>query len=425
MAKRKRKTKQKPQIQEFKLAEIIPAHYNPRTITEDALAGLTKSLEKFGCVEPIIINKRDGKNIIVGGHQRLKALRKLKHKTVLCVTVELSEKEEKALNVTLNNPTIQGDFIKQMASYLDDLRLEIGKKDFVDLRLEKLRLDIESQRFEFRPGEKAPTPTKGGAKFWLNKTDITRFRKYKTFILDFSGGKDSSLALAWMARHFKDRECYAVFSDPGVEFPGMSDHVAQVAAYFQIKCVILKPKTDWWVWLRKEGQWPSLIYRKCQQEFIFKVTKSFRKKFPIETTLLLDGSRATQATRGSKKGLDTPVGSLPKYDAFHPCFCLTKDESENLLKQLKVPLWPGYSQGFVRTACWCCPGQCGLQACALQKNYPGLADCIRWWEKRIGPMQPLRDRYFDQVVKAGERQLAQADKKKKPAHKKRRSVKKK
>ena len=397
MAKVKRK--QQPQIGEFKVAEITPAEYNPREITEDALSGLTKSLEKFGCVEPIIINKRDGKNIIVGGHQRLKALKKLKQKTVICVTVELSVKDEKALNVTLNNPTIQGEFIKGMASYLDDLREEIGKKDFVDLRLEKLRLDIESRKFEFRPGEQAPKPSSsGGGKFWLNKTALKKFRKYKTLILDFSGGKDSSLALAWMARHFKDRECYAVLSDPGVECPGMSDHVAQVAAFFKIKCIILKPKTDWWVWLRKEGQWPSLLYRKCQQEFIFKVTKSFRKKFPKESTLLLDGSKATQATRGSKKGLDTPVGSLPKYDAYHPCFHLTDDDSENLIKQLKVPLWIGYSQGFVRTACWCCPGQCGLQACALQKNYPGLADCIRWWEKRIGPMQPLRDRYFDQMV---------------------------
>jgi len=56
-------------IKKFKLSEIYPAKYNPRQISKDAFEGLRKSIAKFGCVEPIIVNIRDGKNIIVGGHQ--------------------------------------------------------------------------------------------------------------------------------------------------------------------------------------------------------------------------------------------------------------------------------------------------------------------------------------------------------------------
>jgi len=60
------------EVDRMPLAEIIPAAYNPRTIDEASLAGLSRSVEEFGYVEPLIINKRSGR--LVSGHQRLKVL---------------------------------------------------------------------------------------------------------------------------------------------------------------------------------------------------------------------------------------------------------------------------------------------------------------------------------------------------------------
>ena len=37
-----------PEIKEAKLAALQPAPYNPRTISEESLADLRESLEKFG-----------------------------------------------------------------------------------------------------------------------------------------------------------------------------------------------------------------------------------------------------------------------------------------------------------------------------------------------------------------------------------------
>ena len=45
-------------IKEFGLNQLNPADYNPRRISNEAMEGLKKSLDRFGCVEPIVVNTR-------------------------------------------------------------------------------------------------------------------------------------------------------------------------------------------------------------------------------------------------------------------------------------------------------------------------------------------------------------------------------
>lgn len=133
-----------PGIKKFKLKEIKPAQYNPRMISDDALEGLTNSIRRFGCVEPIVVNTRGGKNTIIGGHQRLKALQKLGVKSAVCVTVSCSKAEEKLLNLALNNPEIQGEFIEKIEEYITALKEEVGDDQaFLDLRINELIGEIE------------------------------------------------------------------------------------------------------------------------------------------------------------------------------------------------------------------------------------------------------------------------------------------
>lgn len=54
------------------LADLIPNPDNPRTISPERLAMLRRSLEEFGDLGQIVLNRRTGK--LVGGHQRLKVL---------------------------------------------------------------------------------------------------------------------------------------------------------------------------------------------------------------------------------------------------------------------------------------------------------------------------------------------------------------
>jgi ParB-like chromosome segregation protein Spo0J len=133
-----------PGLKKFQLAKLRGAKYNPHAISEEALAGLTKSLERFGCVEPIVVNIRGGRNRIVGGHSRREGLLALGVTEAICVTVDLSDADEKLLNVALNNPQIQGEFTEALGPLIDKLRKDLGEDGaLVDLRISALQTEIK------------------------------------------------------------------------------------------------------------------------------------------------------------------------------------------------------------------------------------------------------------------------------------------
>jgi ParB-like chromosome segregation protein Spo0J len=138
------------QIVEYKITDVKPATYNPRTITDQELSGLMESLKKFGFVDPLIVNKRT--NILVGGHQRLKAAEMLGLDKVPVVEVDLNEIEEKALNVSLNSHAIQGKFDEEILSVLlKEVKLELP--EYGALELESLEFKLPEVK-EIEPTEK-------------------------------------------------------------------------------------------------------------------------------------------------------------------------------------------------------------------------------------------------------------------------------
>jgi DNA modification methylase len=148
--------------------DLKPAPYNPRRIDQSSLAALGQSIDRFGVVEPIIFNRRS--KFVVGGHQRLKVLRSKKILSTPVVVVDLSEIEERALNVALNSPKLSGEFTET----LQDLLAEIEAADaqiFRELRLGELLLD-QRPRTYLRDPDEAPaaageTSTKTGDLFTL------------------------------------------------------------------------------------------------------------------------------------------------------------------------------------------------------------------------------------------------------------------
>ena len=121
------------------LESLNPAPYNPRDITDRAFEGLKESIKKFGFVDPIIVNKRT--NNIVGGHQRLKAAQSLELKEVPVVEIDVSEIEEKALNVTLNNQAISGFYTDTLQDLLTEISIEVS--DFNELLLNDLIIQTD------------------------------------------------------------------------------------------------------------------------------------------------------------------------------------------------------------------------------------------------------------------------------------------
>jgi DNA modification methylase len=121
-------------IEKKQIADLIPAPYNPRQSTAKQEKHLKESLEKFGMVEPIIFNKQTG--YIVGGHFRVRELKKLGIKEIECVIVDLNEADEKELNIRLNANTGGWDWDTLANDWevvdLEDWGLEIPQFDTVE-----------------------------------------------------------------------------------------------------------------------------------------------------------------------------------------------------------------------------------------------------------------------------------------------------
>ena len=127
------------EYKEVALDDLKPAPYNPRKISPQALKGLVESIKRFGLVQPILVNKRTG--LVVGGHQRIEAMKKAAMTTAQVGYVDLSDDEETALNIALNSPAISGQFTDDLQGLLDGLREELPH-EFVDLRFDDLIKDI-------------------------------------------------------------------------------------------------------------------------------------------------------------------------------------------------------------------------------------------------------------------------------------------
>ena len=93
------------------ISDLNAAEYNPRELTKQDRQDLEASLNKFGLVDPIIVNTYPGReNIIVGGNQRVKLWSEFGHTTVPTLEVYVNEADERELNVRLNKNTGRWDW---------------------------------------------------------------------------------------------------------------------------------------------------------------------------------------------------------------------------------------------------------------------------------------------------------------------------
>ncbi len=120
--------KTKIEIQHVPIGDLRPDPFNPRRISDAELESLTRSIQQFGMVDPIIARHED--QCVIGGHQRLLAARRLGYATVPVIFVELTVEQAKLLNLALNR--ISGDWDNEL---LARLLSELGEAPEVDITL--------------------------------------------------------------------------------------------------------------------------------------------------------------------------------------------------------------------------------------------------------------------------------------------------
>ena len=127
-------------IETRKISELKFAEYNPRTISKKEFKDLTKSIDEFSLVEPVVINSRKGReNVIVGGHQRTRVWESLGNETIQCVIVDLGLDKEMELNLRLN---------KNGGKFDDDLLLNFDQELLYDVGFTDNDFNINLDKYE-------------------------------------------------------------------------------------------------------------------------------------------------------------------------------------------------------------------------------------------------------------------------------------
>ena len=128
--------------------ELIPYENNPR-VNEKAVDGVANSIKEFGFKVPIII---DNANVIVAGHTRLKAAKKLGITDIPCIVADdLSEDQVKAFRLADNKVS------------------ELSEWDFnkLEAELANIAMDMSDFGFDIKPKETENPYTK--------KVDIPKY----------------------------------------------------------------------------------------------------------------------------------------------------------------------------------------------------------------------------------------------------------
>ena len=143
------------EIVKVDINDLISPEYNPRQITDDEMEKLKNSINEFGYIAPIIVNKHN--NHIIGGNQRYEALKSLGYTDVDVVFVDEPDlNREKALNIALNKISGEWDFVK-LADIIDELELndfDIPLTGFDEQELENFYIEEENPK-EHEPVEVA------------------------------------------------------------------------------------------------------------------------------------------------------------------------------------------------------------------------------------------------------------------------------
>lgn len=128
-----------------KVSELIAYDNNPRD-NDDAVDAVANSIKEFGFKVPIVI---DTKNVIIAGHTRLKACKKLKIEEVPCIIADdLTEDQIKAFRLADNKT---GELAKwdldKLSEELKFIEMDMGQFGFEDLE-DLVENDVKEDDFD-------------------------------------------------------------------------------------------------------------------------------------------------------------------------------------------------------------------------------------------------------------------------------------
>ena len=202
------------QIVQVPVQDLKPSEYNPRMASEKEVKELTDSITKFGLVDPIIVNSaKSRKNIVIGGHFRLRVATEMGFTEMPVVYINIPElAREQELNLRLNFNSGSFDY-DLLANFDEDMLIDVG---FSPMEIDNI---FELETGQIPEDEVPPAREKTDKKMGT----IWKLGEHR---LMFGSGTDSAQVTKLMG----DAQADMVFSDPpyNVNYSGKGKDTSEV-----------------------------------------------------------------------------------------------------------------------------------------------------------------------------------------------------
>lgn len=177
-------------ISDIKIDEIIPYINNPR-INDNAVDYVAASIKEFGFKVPIVIDKD---NVVVAGHTRLKAAKKLGLESVPCLKADdLTDQQIKAFRLADNKVSEYAVWDLEKL----DVELESIDLDMVDFGFDS-ELSDEGAGLEVVEDEAPELPAEPKAKLG----DLYKLGRHRLICGDCTNQKTIEILMGGAARRF-------------------------------------------------------------------------------------------------------------------------------------------------------------------------------------------------------------------------------
>jgi ParB-like chromosome segregation protein Spo0J len=127
-------------VASWPISDVKPYPGNPRRISDDAVSKVAASIKEYGWRQPIVV---DSDGVIIVGHTRLQAAKKLKRRTVpVHVATNLSPAQVKGLRLAdnrLHQETYwERDRLVEELTRIEELQFDIAMTGFNEAELREL-----------------------------------------------------------------------------------------------------------------------------------------------------------------------------------------------------------------------------------------------------------------------------------------------
>lgn len=179
-------------------------------------------------------------------------------------------------------------------------------------------------------------------------------------IVNFSGGKDSTVAILEALKRYRKEEIILCFQDTGAEYLETESHIRTIAGLLELPLEIIRAKRDFWSEVEHRRFFPTPVVRTCTSLLKHRVlnkwlTANFRGKG--EEVIVVSGIRAEESrSRSRLHEWEEPrdhkvVASASKL--WYPCLTMSVSDVKERVKAEGLPLHPCYDF-TTRCSCWCC-----------------------------------------------------------------------